>query len=164
MPVSAVVRGSTQDSSTGVPVAAGVNEVTSGNILQTTIQEGNKTTYAATARTGLTAADANTDMSTTSFASAALIDVGNAMCCVIDGKSSVASATISGRLILYDGSSNCIGMSELVAFQADATRRITAAGDYVSSIAIADVGRARYVKFFVEAVSAGTWAITTTPC
>ena len=84
MPTTTGYRGSTQDSAAGVVVAQSVNEVASGNTLVTGVQEGNKSTYSETARTGITAPDSPTggDLTTTGFAGALganLFDAGNAL-------------------------------------------------------------------------------------
>ena len=169
MPVSAATRASTQDASTGTPVAVATNEVTAGNALQAVVPEGNKSTYAIQTRTGIAAADAPTggDMTTTGFAGAAganLLDIGNAMSAVVTATCGTASAILVGRLALYDGSNVCIGLSEVVSFGADATRRLgNAAGNFVCPINIIDVGSARKVRFFVESVSAGTWTVEVRP-
>jgi hypothetical protein len=163
------IKASTQDASAGTPVATATNEDDSTKALQATVPVGNKSSWSETARTGLTAADAPTggDMTTTGFAGtsgANLFDCGNALSCSARATCDTASATLAGRLALYDGSNNCLGLSELLTFTSDATRRLgNATGDFVAQRYLADLGAARKARFFVEAVSAGTWAVKCQP-
>lgn len=171
MPISTVARASAQDPTTGTPVAQGTNELGGSPtpIIQTMIGEGNKSTYSEDSRTGITAADAPTggDMTTTGFAGSSganLTDVYNALTAAIRATCDTASAVLTGRLALYDGSNNCISMSEPVSFTADPTLRLgNATGDFVSPRVLVDLGQARKVRFFVDSVSAGTWAVYVRP-
>lgn len=162
------VKTSTPDATNGNPVAIVVSEVGSVDIQEVAVV-GNKTTWSETSRTSLTSADAPTggDLTTTGFAGtsgANLIDVENAMSASVRATCGTASATLTGRLVLYDGSNNAIGYSELLTFTSDATRRLgNASGDFVAQRVIVDTGAARKCRFFVESVSAGTWAVYVRP-
>jgi hypothetical protein len=167
MPTGTGYRGSTQDSSGGVQVAQATGEVSGAGILAVGVTEGNKTTYSNQSRTGQTGTDAATsDLSTSGFAGSAganLFDIGNALACVLRASCSVASASLAGRLIYYDGSNNPIGMSEPITFISDAARRLAAAGDYICQHFIVDVGEARKARFYIENISSGTWAVIARP-
>lgn len=169
MPTGTSYRGSTQDGSSGVQVAQATTEVSGSGTLCTGVQEGNKTTYSETSRTGITSADAPTggDLTTTGFAGtsgANLIDLGNALNALVRATCGTASASLSGRLIFYDGSNNATGVSASLSFTSDATLRLgNATGDFVSPTTLTDVGAARKCRFFVDSVSAGTWAIFVRP-
>ncbi len=164
MPVSSSARGSTADATNGVQVAQSTNEVGAGPILQTVVVEGNKTTYSEGSRTGLTTVDSATDLSSSGFGTS-LIDLGNAARITLRATCSTGTSapTLQGRLVHYDASGNVISVGELITFLADATRRITAAGDYVCPRWITDAGQARKVKFYVESISSGTWAVYVRP-
>lgn len=161
------IKASTQDSSTGTPVAIAVNEDDATKAVQAIAPVGNKTTYGETSRTGLTTADtATTDLSTTAFAGtsgANLIDVGNALTALVRCSCGTASKTLTGRLIHYDGSNNAIGFGPTLSFASDASLRITASGDFVCQRQLQDLGSARKVRFYVDTVSGGTWAIYVRP-
>jgi hypothetical protein len=171
MPSATVARASTQDGSSGTPVAQGVNEQGGSPtpIIQTMIAEGNKSTYSVGSRTGLTAADAPTggDMTTGAFAGASganLTAVNNALAAELRATCGTASAVLTGRLALYDESNNFLAFSETIQFVSDATLRLgNATGDFVCQRAIVDLGRAVKARFFVDSVSAGTWAIYLNP-
>ena len=168
MPISTSYRGSTQDNANGVQVAQATVEVSGAGVLVTGVNEGNKTTYANTpTRTGITTNDTTTtDLSTSGFAGgsgANLVDLGNALNVCVRVSCSVASATLNGRLIYYDGSNNPIAYSENMTFVSDSTVRLSAAGDYISQHYITDVGEARKVRFYITSVSTGTWAIYVRP-
>jgi hypothetical protein len=169
MPASTAVRGSTQDGSTGTQVAVATNEVNSGHALAAVVVESNKTTYSETSRTGLTGADAPTggDLTTGGFAGSSganLFDLGNAQNVAVRATCGTASATLTGRIIFYDGSNNAIGMSRLLSFTADATLRLgNATGDFVSIADLVEAGAARKARFFVASVSSGTWAVHCRP-
>lgn len=162
------VKASTQDTSTGTPVAAGVNENGSGTVQAVTLI-GSKTTWGEVSRTGLTAADAPTggDLTTAGFAGtsgANLGDAENALTLACRATCDTASKALTGRLVLYDGSNVAIGLSEQVTFSSDATRRLgNATGDFVSQRYLLDSGQARKFRFFVESVSGGTWAVYVRP-
>lgn len=164
------VKASTQDTSTGTPVATAVNEDGSAGNLQIVVPMGNKTSLAETSRTGLTGADAPTggDMTTGGFAGSSganLFDLGNAMACQIRATCSSASATLTGRLAFYDGSNVCLGLSESISFSSDATLRLgNGSGDFLCRAnQMVDVAGARKARFKVDSVSAGTWAIYARP-
>jgi hypothetical protein len=169
MPTTTGYRGSTQDGTNGVIVAQAVDEVNSGNTLVSGVQEGNKTTYAETSRTGITAGDAPTggDLTTTGFAGtsgANLFDAGNALNVAVRATSSTASATLTGRLIFYDGSNNPLGFSREFSFVSDPTlRQGNATGNFVAQVDMVDCNQARKAEFFVDTVSAGTWSIYCRP-
>jgi hypothetical protein len=166
MPQSTGVHASTQDNSAGTLVAQATSEVSGSGTLQTTVAEGNKSTYSEVSRTGITTADTPVggDLTTGTFGSSGLIDCGNAINLALRATCSSASATLSGRVVLYDGSSNPIGYSEAVNFAADATLRLgNGTGDFVSQRVLVDVASARKVKFLVTAVSGGTWAVYARP-
>lgn len=162
-------KASTQDNSTGTAVATAVNEDDSTKNLQAMVLVGNKTTFAEASRTGLTAADAPTggDLTTTGFAGSAganLTDCGNSLTAAVRATCGTASATLTGRVIFYDASNAAIGMSEQLTFVSDATRRLgNAAGDFICQRQLVDFGQARKFRFFVDSVSAGTWAVYVRP-
>ncbi len=145
-----------------------INEDGSGGLLPS-VPVGNKTTWAETSRTGLTGADAPTggDLTTTGFAGTAgvnLIDMGNALAVHLRATCGTASAILTGRLVLYDSSNAAIGVTATLTFTADGTLRLgNAAGNFVCAHAIQDVGGARKCRFFVDTVSAGTWAVYIRP-
>ena len=163
---STTVRSSTQDGSAGTPVMAGLNEDGSAT-LQLVALVGNKTTYAEAVRTAITAADtAVVDLSTVGFAGtsgANLTDCGNALVLTCRASCSVPSGTLTGRVVLYDGSNAPISLSEVVTFTSDGSRRLSAAGDYVVARTLIDAGQARKFRFYVESVSAGTWTVAVRP-
>jgi hypothetical protein len=166
MPVSTAARASTADNTGGTQVAQSTNEVATGPILQSVVVEGNKTSYAEASRTGLTAADSATDLSTAGFAGSAganLCDLGNALAVAVRATCSAAAAALTGRLALYDGSNNPIALSEVITLTTDATRRVSASGDYLAPRVLVDAGQARKARFYVESLSAGTWAVYARP-
>lgn len=153
------VRASTQDSAAGTPVATAVNEDAAGD-LQAMVQVGNKSTYASTARAGITAADtATTDLSGSGFGASGLIGLGNAQSAAVRATCTMPYLSITGVLVLYDGSGNPLSVSKPIVFCANRTLRISAAGDYVSETAIVDVGRAVQAKFFAQTVQGGSWTV-----
>lgn len=163
------IKASTQDGSSGTPVAIAANEDSGTNALQATVPVGNKTTYTEASRTGITAADAPTggDLTTTGFAGSAganLADAGNALTLSCRATCSAASKVLTGRVVLYDGSNNALAVSESITFTADATLRLgNASGDFVCPRVLVDCGQARKFRFFVDSVSGGTWAIYVRP-
>jgi len=163
------IKGSTQDTSGGTPVATVVNEDDSTKAVQAVAPVGSKSTWVSIPRTGITAADAPTggDMTTTGFAGSAganLGDVGNALTADVRATCGTAGATLTGRLALYDGSNNFLAMSESLSFTSDGTLRLgNAAGDFISQRLLVDLGHARKVRFFADSVSAGTWAVYVRP-
>lgn len=169
MPLTAAARAATVDLVLGVQVAQAQSEVSGSGILQTIVTEGNKTSYPETSRTALVAADAPTggDLTTTGFAGAAgvnLFDCGNALTLAIRATCTVAGATLTGFVVLYDVSANPLGKSEAVTFTADGTLRLgNAAGDFVSTRALVDCGAARKARFFVSSVTAGSWSVYARP-
>jgi hypothetical protein len=106
-------------------------------------------------------------MTTTGFAGSAganLIDKGNALNLAVRATCGTASATLVGRIALYDGSNNCIGMTRSIVFTSDPTLRLgNATGDFVAPVDMVDGNQARKCRFFVDQVSAGTWAIYVRP-
>jgi hypothetical protein len=163
------VKTSTQDTSTGTPVAIIVNEDDSTKPIQANAIVGNKSTYSEVSRTGLTAADAPTggDLTTGGFAGSAganLGDCGNALALACRATCGTASKTLSGRLIFYDSSNNALGVSESMSFASDSTLRLgNASGDFVCPRVLIDAGQARKFRFFVDSVSGGTWAVYVRP-
>lgn len=159
------VKASTQDGTSGTPVATGVNEDDVTKALQASVTVGNKSTYAEASRTGLTALDAPTggDMTTTGFAGTAganLTTCGNALSLSCRATCSVASATLTGRVAFYNAAFACIALSEVITFTSDPTRRLgNAAGDFLAQRVVVDAGQAQMFRFFVESVTAGTWAV-----
>jgi hypothetical protein len=160
-----VAKASTQDNSAGVPVATTTNEDGSAGNIGLTAQVGNKTIYAETSRTGLTAADAPTGGNMTSGGfGTSLIETGNMMQAMIRATCGTASATLKGRLAFYDSAGACIGISPQQTFISDATLRLgNASGDFIAPPVLVDLQGARQVKFFVDSVSAGTWAVYVRP-
>jgi hypothetical protein len=162
------VKSSTQDTSTGTPVATGNNENGTGAI-QAFVAVGNKTTWGEASRTGLTTADApaSGNMTTTGFAGAAganLSDFENALSCQVRATCGTASKNLAGRVVFYDSGNNCLGYSESVSFLSDATKRLgSGTGDFISQTQVVDVKTARKGRFFVESIDAGTWAVYTNP-
>jgi len=159
------IHGSTADNSTGVAVPGAVAE---GSIPPPPwgVGVGNKETFAATSRTGLTAADAPTggDLTTGGFGSAGLVDCSNCLNVAVRATCNTASAALSGRLVFYDSSSNCLSISTTLAFVSDPTLRLgNGSGDYVCNPQLVDVGAARQCKFLVDSISAGTWAVYVRP-
>lgn len=163
------IKSSTQDASGGTPVAIVVNEDAAGNAVQASCLVGSKSTWAEVSRTGITAADAPTggNLTTTGFAGSAganLGDCGNAMTLALRATCGTASATLTGRVVFYDGSNAAIALSEPISFASDPTLRLgNAAGDFVAPRVLVDAGQARKFRFFVDAVSAGTWAVYARP-
>jgi hypothetical protein len=164
-----VVKASTQDGSTGTPVATAVNEDSGTNALQANVVVGNKTTYAELSRTGLTAADAPTggDLTTTGFAGSSganLGDISNALTLACRATCDTASAVLTGRIVFYDGSNNAIAVSESISFTADGVLRLgNASGNFVAPRVLVDAGQARKIRFKVDSISAGTWAVYVRP-
>ncbi len=144
------------------------NEDGAGSI-GSVVPVGNKSTYPATTRTGLTGADSPTggDLTTTGFAGTAganLIDLGNALAVHLRATCGTASAILTGRLILYDVLNAALGSTATVTFTADGTLRLgNATGNFIANHAIQDVGGARKCRFFVDTVSAGTWVVIVQP-
>jgi hypothetical protein len=169
MPQSTGTRASTQDSSAGTLVATAVDEVTSGNALQVVVNEGNKSTYSETSRLTITTPDAPTGGNVTNgsggFGNTGLIDAGNAMAAALRATCTVASATLTGRLVLYDASGNCIGISTSIVFTSDPTLRLgNASGDFIAvGNQLVELAGARQCKFFVDTVSAGSWSLYLRP-
>jgi hypothetical protein len=164
MPTSTAQRGSTQDNSSGVQVAQGNTEVTNSGVLQTVIEEGNKTTYAETGRTGLTTDDTGTTDLTSGGFGTSLADCGNALSVYMRAACSVASATLTGFLVFYDGSGAPIAMSTTYSFTSDATKTIAGSGQKFPCVKqMTDCGAARQCKFYVLTVSAGTWNVYVRP-
>ncbi len=163
------IKASTQDGTSGTPVATIVNEDSGSVALQANCLVGNKTTYSELSRTGLTAADAPTggNLTTTGFAGTAganLGDCGNALTLACRATCDTASATLTGRIVFYDGSNNAIGLSESISFTSDGTLRLgNATGDFVTPRVLVDAGQARKFRFKVDSVSAGTWAVYVRP-
>lgn len=163
-------RAGTQDNSSGTPFPTGANE-DGGARVPTAILVGNKTTFSeATARTGITGADAPTggDLTTTGFAGSAganLFALGNALAVQVRATCNTASKTLTGRLMMYDGSNNFLYTSEPISFTSDATLRLgNGSGDFVCQRPqVIDVGPAVRARFFVDSVSGGTWAINCRP-
>ncbi len=145
-----------------------INEDGSGGLLPS-VPVGNKTTWSETSRTGITGADSPTggDLTTTGFAGTAganLIDLGNALAVHLRATCGTASAVLTGRIMLYDGSNAAIGATATVTFTADGTLRLgNATGNFIANVAIQDVGGARKCRFFVDTVSAGTWQVFVRP-
>jgi hypothetical protein len=161
------VKGSTQDSSAGTVVATASVADGSSGALQASVPVGLKETYSETSRTALTAADAPTggNMTTGGFGSSGLVDVGQALQAQVRGSCGTASAILTGRLAFYDESSACIGMSETVTLTADGTLRLgNASGDFVTQTYLVDLRAATQVKFKVDSVTAGTWAVYVRGC
>lgn len=163
------VKSSTQDASAGTPVATIVNEDDATKAIQAACPVGNKTTFAEASRTGLASADAPTggDLTTTGFAGSAganLFDCGNALALSARATCSVASATLTGRVIFYDAANNAISYSETLTFTSDPTLRLgNATGDFASQRQLTDCGPARKARFKVDSISAGTWAVYVRP-
>lgn len=168
MPISTVARGSTQDGTSGVPVAQCTNESGSG-ILSAGVAEGNKSTYTGQTRSSQTSADtATTDLSTAGFAGSSganLCDVSNALNIHISGQCSDDLETLTGRIIFYNSSDAPIGMSEIITLTSDSAVRVSSSGDYLAYVTpqLVDAGRATQARFYILTVSAGTWSITITP-
>lgn len=161
------VRGSTQDGTSGTQVAQAANESSGAGALQATAPVGNKTTYAEVSRTGVTTADtATTDLSTTGFAGSAganLGDAENALTLAVRATCDAAGKTLTGRVVLYDGGNNPLAVSESLSFTSDAALRLSAAGNYVCPRQLIDCGQARKFRFYVDAVTGGTWAVAVRP-
>ena len=162
-------RAGTVDGTNGVQVATVPPEDGSGGQLQAIIQVGNKTLMGETARTTLTAADAPTggDLTTTGFAGtsgANLFDVGNCLSVAVRATCDTANATLTGRLVFYDGSNNPLGYSESMTFTSDSTLRLgNASGNFVAARQLIDAGQARKARFLVTSVSTGTWSVYCRP-
>lgn len=163
------IKASTQDGTAGTPVATAVNEDSGTNAIQAVASVGNKTTYAEVSRTGLTGADAPAggDLTTTGFAGtsgANLGDAGNALSASVRATCNTAGATLTGRLVFYDGSNAALGYGPALTFTADGTLRLgNASGDFVGQRQLQDLGSARKFRFLVLTVSAGTWAVYVRP-
>jgi hypothetical protein len=160
-------RSSTVDSSAGALVAIASNADGSSGVIQASAPVALKETYSETSRTALTAADAPTggNMTTGGFGSSGLVDVGQALQAQVRASCGTASAVLTGRLAFYDESSACIGMSETVTLTADGTLRLgNASGDFVTQTYLVDLRGATQVKFKVDSVSAGTWAVYVRGC
>ena len=166
MSQSTAIRASTQDNSTGTQVAQAVNEVTGAGALQTVCIEGNKSTYNDIVRTGLTAADTATDLSTVGFAGTAganLLDLGNALSVTVRGTCDTANKTLVAQIIFYDAALTPLSKSEQVSFNSDAILRQSAAGYYISQRAIIDAGQARYARVYVVSMTGTTWNVYARP-
>lgn len=162
-------KAGTQDNTSGTPFAIAVNEDSGSVNLPAAALVGNKTTFSEASRTGLTAADAPTggDLTTTGFAGtsgANLFDLGNALALTVRATCNTASKTLTGRVVMYDGSNNALSVSETLSFSSDATLRLgNASGDFVAQRQIVDAGQARKARFIVDSVSGGTWAVYCRP-
>lgn len=166
MPLSPY-RGSTQDNSTGVQVAQVINEdgSTSGALIGG-VSLGNKTTYPNLTRSGVNGADTGIyyDLSSTgTFVADGLLDFSNALSAVVRADSSIASTSLSGRVIFYDGSNNPLSTSESIYFVADNSERFGVGLNYICQHQIIDVGEARRGRFFVDSISSGNWNIYVRP-
>lgn len=159
------VKASTQDSTSGTPVAIATNENGSGNI-QVFGQIGSKTTWGETSRTGLTTNDTGTtDLTTSGFgASGGLIDLENAISIEVRCACDTASKVLTGRAIFYDGSNNPLSFSETLSFTSDASLTIAGSGQkYPSQRQIIDVGQARKCRFYVDSITGTTWNVYVRP-
>ena len=162
------IRGSTADGSSGVQVAGAVYEGGAGPTVPWGVGVGNKSTFAVVDRTGLTDADAPTgdDLTVaTGFGSTGLCDLANSLNASVRATCTVAGATLTGRLVWFDETPLAIGISAPITFTSDATLRLgNASGDFVAIPQLVDCGVARNCRFFVDSVSAGTWAVYVRPC
>ena len=162
-------RASTQDNTAGTQIATTVTEDGTAGVIQAVVQVGNKSAYTDIIRTGVTAADAPTggDLTTTGFAGTAganLLDLGNCLSVTVRATCTVASATLSGRVVFYDASNNPLAYSESLSFTSDGSLRLgNATGDFVVARQIIDAGQARKARFLVVSVSAGSWSIYARP-
>jgi hypothetical protein len=89
------VRASTQDATTGTPVAAVANRDDSTKAIQANALVGVKTDYTVLSRTSVSSADASTDMSTSGFGTS-LGDVGNSMHVELRAQCDTASKNLTG--------------------------------------------------------------------
>lgn len=161
-------RASTVDGTAGLQVSTVTPEDGTAGVIQGTVALSNKTAYAEVARAPITAADVATDLSTAGFAGSSganLFDIANCGVVQVRATCSSPSATLTGRLVFYDGSNVPVSLGDVAAITltADATRRVSASGDYLAPRVLVDAGAARKARFFVEAVSAGTWSVSCRP-
>lgn len=162
MPTGTAARASTADGTAGTQVAQATSEVAGSGIVQTMVQEGNKSTYTDINRATITVVDSATDLSSSGFG-VSLLTIGNALNISVRCTCDTPSKTLAGQVIFYDSSGNALSKSEGLSFTSDATLRITATGDYICQRTLMDVGQAVKARFFVTSVSGGSWTIYTRP-
>lgn len=154
---------STQDNTSGTLVSTATNEDNGSTALQCVVPVGNKSSYSATSRTGLTAVDtATTDLTTAGFASAGLIDCGQVLSLDISCSCDTASKTLTGYVVFYDGSSNPVAISETLSFTSDAANKISSTR-FVCPRQIVDCGGNRKCKFYVLTITGTTWDVVVRP-
>lgn len=156
------VKAATQDTVNGIAVATILNRDNNAVALQAMALVGVKEDESKYYRSAITAADTETDLSATGLG-AVTGDVGNALNAAIYATCSVTGATLEGVLVLYDSLGSVLALSSQITFASDATRKITASGNYVCPLAVQSVACACKIAFYVNSVSAGTWTVTVRP-
>lgn len=151
------VHASTQDTTNGTLVTTINNEAgTTLGAIQAVAPVGSKTTFTAGSRASITAAD-------TAVPTTGLIAAQNALSVVAYATCSAASVSLTGIILLFDGSSNLLSYSEQITFSSSATITNGSPAVYYCERQILDCGNAVQVFFFVLSVTGGTWTVNLQP-
>lgn len=143
------IRTGTPDATDGVPLPTVESQENSANKIPTGVALSRRVPNLSTADRTVTAADTDTDLSTTTFGASGLINVNNAGAVEVapSFEANTDSAVIA--LVLYDGAGAVIGMSPPMAFTPSSTLRKSASGHYVAVPQQVDSMGASSVKPYV---------------